>query len=124
MKKNEEEEMILIQREYNRHKDAIDKFEIRERNFEMKSMGYNLSIDIFGEDIELLQTFLGYADTLGISTCKIHEHIAITIISGNVPVVQNIYRIMLEGIRDEAVILSEIVKCTEDIDLHSNKQNI
>ncbi|KHN69036.1 hypothetical protein CWI42_100200 [Ordospora colligata] len=123
MKENEEE-MVLIQREYNRHKEAIYKFKMRERNFEMKNMGYNLSIDIFGEDIELLQTFFGYADALGISTCKIHEHIATAIISANVPVVQNIYRIMLERIRDEAIILSEIVKCTDNIDLYTNKQNI
>ncbi|KAH9410809.1 hypothetical protein HK407_10g15750 [Ordospora pajunii] len=108
MTESEAEEMVLIEREYSRYKEAIEKFEMRERHFEMKNIGYNLSIDVFGEDIELLQAFIGYANALGISTCKIYERIAVAVMSANVPAVENIYRIMLECIRDEAVILSEI----------------
>lgn len=107
----EREERELIEREYAKHMEQIEKCEMRERHFELKEAGYLLARDALGDSAEIVSVFLGYIEAMEMS----RERVCLAIadgLAGSSPVMDSIRRILAMKIREEHRVLEELAQCS------------
>lgn len=107
---SDKEERILIEREYVKHLERIEKATVRERHFEMKDVGYTRALNLLGSGAKVVPVFLGYIEALGIDKRSIYNKIADAVLDGNHSVVENLFRVLDLKIASEDAIGKEIVK--------------
>ncbi|CAD27048.2 hypothetical protein [Encephalitozoon cuniculi GB-M1] len=110
MQPSDKEEKILIEREYSKHLEGIEKARMRERHFEMKDRGYSLSVGLLGDKTDIVSVFLGYIEALGIDRRSVYSHISDAVLGGNGSIAENLKSILRLGIGDKDSMAEEIIK--------------
>lgn len=108
-----EEEKILLEREYMKHIENIEKSEMMQRHFELKEVGYNLSVDALHND-GIISVFLGYIEAIGVGKKEIYKGIAGALLDPKRSVHDSIRGILSRRIKDEDAIITEIMGVDEN----------
>lgn len=73
---SDNEERILLSKEYQRHLEEIEKAEVREEHFYYKNLGYTECLENYGNDIEILSVLFGYILEIGVSCDEFIEKLS------------------------------------------------
>ncbi|AFN83731.1 hypothetical protein EROM_091150 [Encephalitozoon romaleae SJ-2008] len=93
-----------------KHMEDIKKARMREKHFRMKDKGYFLSLNMLGNNTDILSVFLGYIEGLGVDKRNVYSNIADAVLDGNNAIVENLRSVLKLEIRDEVSIVEEITK--------------
>jgi hypothetical protein len=110
MSNEEDEEKILMKREYYHHMKVVGKAKARERHFELKTMGYALGKDKLRENEDIIAVFLGYISGLKINRKRVYGRLASLIIDSSNGLFANIRNILRNKTTDENLIIREMSK--------------